>query len=463
MTEYTTTKQPHIVDKTDAQPAKAQRTHRRSYAGEAVQCRFSGTMHPAAHNLNTSTAVQHQGNATSTVLQTASPPNRTGLPDRLKTGIENLSGYAMDDVKVHYNSGKPAQLNALAYAQGNEIHLDSGQEKHLPHEAWHVVQQKQGRVKPTLQMMGRVNVNDDEHLEREADVMGVRALSSNRQEARDSIEEGNRLSVPVFQQVFASPVVQLIYLWDRSVDEEAPHWYENEESPEGYMESGRYNDEIHGDDKLYMRLGRDDLFYGINYSGDDMGAKIKAKKVSGKLKDIDYYKRYYEGGSGWENYSRFNARESEISHATVWVGDLERLNRGDNDLGFAEEADGVTHACQLAMIEAIAEGGSVRFILDGMKDIPGVLEGRVYTDRVTSGELRFAAGLIGKTIRIPAGRLPNGQVPKPREEEPPAAYKKVIVQDGVHVFFYRDREQVSYNSLDSLPDLVEPSSCCIIL
>ena len=72
--------------------------------------------------------------------------NNTGLPDNLKSGIEKLSGIPMDDVKVHRNSDKPAQLNAHAYAQGNEIHLGSGQEKHLPHEAWHVVQQKQGRV-----------------------------------------------------------------------------------------------------------------------------------------------------------------------------------------------------------------------------------------------------------------------------------------------------------------------------
>ncbi|HAP61901.1 MAG TPA: hypothetical protein DCR93_21180, partial [Cytophagales bacterium] len=34
---------------------------------------------------------------------------------------------------------------------GTDIHLAPGQQKHLPHEAWHVVQQKQGRVKPTLQ------------------------------------------------------------------------------------------------------------------------------------------------------------------------------------------------------------------------------------------------------------------------------------------------------------------------
>jgi len=102
--------------------------------------------------------------------------NNTGLPDKLKAGIENLSGYSMDDVKVHYNSSKPAQLQAHAYAQGTDIHLATGQEKHLPHEAWHVVQQKQGRVKPTRQLKSKVNINDDVGLEKEADVMGREAM-----------------------------------------------------------------------------------------------------------------------------------------------------------------------------------------------------------------------------------------------------------------------------------------------
>lgn len=104
--------------------------------------------------------------------------NNTGLPDNLKSGIENLSGHSMNDVKVHYNSDKPAQLQAHAYAQGTDIHLASGQEKHLPHEAWHVVQQKQGRVKPTVQLKSGVPCNDDEGLEKEADVMGAKALAS---------------------------------------------------------------------------------------------------------------------------------------------------------------------------------------------------------------------------------------------------------------------------------------------
>ena len=101
--------------------------------------------------------------------------NKTGLPDQLKAGIENLSGLAMDDVRVHYNSSKPAQLQALAYTQGTEIYVGPGQERHLPHEAWHVVQQKEGRVQATLQAKGTV-INDDASLEREADVMSAKAL-----------------------------------------------------------------------------------------------------------------------------------------------------------------------------------------------------------------------------------------------------------------------------------------------
>ena len=101
--------------------------------------------------------------------------NNTGLPDNLKSGVENLSGVSMNDVKVHPNSDQPAQMQAHAFAQGTNIHVGPGQEKHLPHEAWHVVQQKQGRVKPTNQLKGEILVNDDKRLEHEADVMGAKA------------------------------------------------------------------------------------------------------------------------------------------------------------------------------------------------------------------------------------------------------------------------------------------------
>lgn len=102
--------------------------------------------------------------------------NKTGLPDRLKEGIESMSGFCLDDVRVHFNSEKPAQLQSYAYTQGLNIYVAPGQEKHLPHEAWHTVQQMQGRVKSNYKI-NHTDINDDGPLEREATVMGSRAAN----------------------------------------------------------------------------------------------------------------------------------------------------------------------------------------------------------------------------------------------------------------------------------------------
>jgi hypothetical protein len=102
---------------------------------------------------------------------------RTGLPPELQAGVEALSGLSLDGVRVHYDSPRPARLGALAYAHGSEIHVAPGQERHLPHEAWHVVQQARADIGSKVQRRDRVAVNDEERLEREADVMGARALA----------------------------------------------------------------------------------------------------------------------------------------------------------------------------------------------------------------------------------------------------------------------------------------------
>ena len=128
--------------------------------------------------------------------------NQTGMPDQLKSGIEGLSGYSMNDVKVHYNSQEPAKFNAHAFAQGTNIHLAPGQEKHLPHEAWHVVQQKQGRVWPTTQLKGKVSINDDSALENEADRMGARALTFTGTREEELTRSATTSSTPV-QLVYA--------------------------------------------------------------------------------------------------------------------------------------------------------------------------------------------------------------------------------------------------------------------
>ncbi len=105
------------------------------------------------------------------VAQKVERENKTGMPDNLKAGLESMSGIDMSDIRVHRNSSKPADVGALAYTQGSDIYLGSGQDSHLPHEGWHAVQQKQGRVQPTTQAAG-LPVNDDADLEEEATDMG---------------------------------------------------------------------------------------------------------------------------------------------------------------------------------------------------------------------------------------------------------------------------------------------------
>ncbi|WP_374568079.1 DUF4157 domain-containing protein [Ideonella sp.] len=144
----------------ELQPA-ADRTGQRKPAPNAV-----------ADDSPRQTAQRQQLTQLSTGVEQAPP--RNALPEPLRQGMHALSGVDLGQVQVHYNSAKPAQLQAMAYAQGNDIHLAPGQEQHLAHEAWHLVQQRQGRVKPTAEA-GGVAINDSPGLEREADQMGARA------------------------------------------------------------------------------------------------------------------------------------------------------------------------------------------------------------------------------------------------------------------------------------------------
>ncbi len=102
--------------------------------------------------------------------------SHTELPSGLQAGLEQLSGQSLSDVNVHYNSSRPGRIMTAAYTQGSNIYLGPGQESYLPHEAWHAVQQKQNRVRPSLQLGGS-SVNLDSQMESEADTMGAQAAS----------------------------------------------------------------------------------------------------------------------------------------------------------------------------------------------------------------------------------------------------------------------------------------------
>jgi hypothetical protein len=221
-------------------------------------------------------ALSHAGNSRITQLQALSDSrpttaknnpiqrqeNKTGLPDQLKTGMESISGLSLSDVKVHRNSDKPAQLQAHAYAQGTDIHLGPGQEKHLPHELGHVVQQKEGRVKPTVQLKGNVNVNDNPGLEKEADVLGAKALQLKAMpgfQAGQTASPSSSFSSNTFQLAPKNPAPEKI---DRRKDE---LWPKDENGKEK-----EYSTDVIDEQKL-----DDDLWFKASEGIEDVTATSK--------------------------------------------------------------------------------------------------------------------------------------------------------------------------------------------
>ncbi|EAY27767.1 hypothetical protein M23134_03836 [Microscilla marina ATCC 23134] len=106
---------------------------------------------------------------------------------QVKANVSALTGTDVSDAQVHYNSSKPAQLQAEATAQGTQVHLGQGKEQHLGHELTHIAQQKQGRVQPTIQANNGQGINNDPKLEQEADKIGALAMKGDTIQAKKPI------------------------------------------------------------------------------------------------------------------------------------------------------------------------------------------------------------------------------------------------------------------------------------
>jgi hypothetical protein len=76
-------------------------------------------------------------------------PNPSGIPDDLAEAMKKFVPADVGGIRVHYNAARQVHLGALAHTQGTDIFLAPGQERQLPHEVWHAIQQKQGRVSET--------------------------------------------------------------------------------------------------------------------------------------------------------------------------------------------------------------------------------------------------------------------------------------------------------------------------
>gem|GEM_PF-3321829 len=126
--------------------------------------------------------IQKKSSADVEPKKKGSSGTKTRMPNGVKSKMESSFGVDFSGVNIHQNSEQSSNIGALAHTQGNDVHFAPGQynpgsqkgQELLGHELAHVVQQRQGRVKPTKQGKG-MPINDNPALEKEADEMGIKA------------------------------------------------------------------------------------------------------------------------------------------------------------------------------------------------------------------------------------------------------------------------------------------------
>ncbi|RCW76444.1 hypothetical protein [Pseudorhodoferax soli] len=111
-----------------------------------------------------------------------------GAPDPLRDSPRMVAQRA----RIEAAFGEVAQTASLRDGQP----LQARMEAPTPHEAWHVVQQAQGRAQPTMQMAGAA-VSNGAVLEREADAMGLRVASWEAQAAMASVSPSDTHPLPM--------------------------------------------------------------------------------------------------------------------------------------------------------------------------------------------------------------------------------------------------------------------------
>ncbi|MFL5382003.1 MAG: DUF4157 domain-containing protein [Longimicrobiaceae bacterium] len=423
-------------------------------------------------------------------VQRAAASGGAGLPDGLRAGLESLSGRDLSGVRVHYGSPRPAQLAAHAYTQGSEIHVAAGQERHLPHEGWHAVQQMEGRVRPTLQLHGTA-INDDAALEREADRMGTRAL---RAGAVQRAAAGNGAGAAVSAR---APVQRVVV-----IGEGEPITGEKEIYGLA-LEAGASESEA----AMLAAMGSDDLLHSFgswneavrfakrrldpNNNNNEIGGKKEEEEKKeeievhalgvGEVKDegrweIDEFSRvpgpYYVNYTTGETYdpgrrvvgSLFEANERELTPFRQWKM-MQRIGR-DVDVasdspfeaefeaydelrrgaGVGEEWSGVLEECAAVIMDRVGVDQAMELLpklIAYLKELTGMLgeraEGfrpvtREYVkQRIEKHATAMAEGGSGAFPIEELGRISDQemlaqQLIRARKEKDPKRFKKLLGQ-----------------------------------
>ena len=124
-----------------------------------------------------------------------SKPNK-GLPRDIQLDMERSFGANFSNVEIHKNSTRAQELNAHAFTQGNSVHFAPGNSNFdsakgidlLGHELAHVVQQRKGIVKPSIDTP-KLKINDENANEQEADNIGEKISNNSLRQSISPISQ----------------------------------------------------------------------------------------------------------------------------------------------------------------------------------------------------------------------------------------------------------------------------------
>ena len=385
------------------QQAEQQEEQRKSSAASTEQT-GKGYNAPLAAPASASAQLKSVASAPAPQSPIQRQANNGGLPDQLRSGIESMSGMSMGDVRVHYNSQKPAQLQARAYAQGNNIHLGPGQEKHLPHEAWHVVQQKQGRVKPTMQLKKGVNVNDDSRLEKEADVMGAAAMRAGT--ATQSSSEGTPQNTSLIQRQANTQVLQPI--WEVEDGKDYYPWHQVVEGLQWFLSSDRQ--------RMWYLIRDDERYQHDAYIQANQG-ESKARTETVWLQDLQH----------WEQRQDDRSKDAPNTYANAVAG-----KQKPKLLGKAANERRYEFLRQLFAMKQSSVGlSTIRQV--GLQSLEATAKSVDEPNMICND---FAAAFQGnlKTLKIPYKSLRFSFVPAPSRATPPREYSLIALNEPGHAF-----------------------------
>lgn len=191
----------------------------RPWWSDAERPRPDARSDPAGHTLS---RVRVHGGGPAAVPRELVP---APIPALVRAKMEAVLGADFSDVRVYPESARAEEMKALAFTQGDRIHVAPGQwapetpsgQRLLGHELGHVLQQRAGRVVSLPQLKGG-GANRDPALEAEADAMGAQAAGPDAATLESELERDywtihHELDKLIYTDAVEERVIAILRRW----------------------------------------------------------------------------------------------------------------------------------------------------------------------------------------------------------------------------------------------------------